>query len=107
MSRSFEQQREIDDALRNAIGHCPGCKHAYSSHGEYGCHVKVGSASCDDAYCDCRVTAPSIVLLLNEERRVEAFKKPCPDHKRYRALRKPTGNCEACWRLYIKVHPEP
>lgn len=29
------------------------CEHAPHQHGAYGCSVKVGSPSCDDAYCDC------------------------------------------------------
>lgn len=32
-------------------------------------------------------------------------KYPCNEHKRYQAKRKPTGNCEACWRYYVKVNP--
>lgn len=31
--------------------------------------------------------------------------KPCPDHKRYQAIRRPRVNCEACWRLWIFRHP--
>lgn len=26
----------------------------------------------------------------------------CQDHPRYKLKRKPTGNCEMCWRLWIK-----
>ena len=29
------------------------CGHSSSYHGDFGCGVKVGSASCDDAYCFC------------------------------------------------------
>lgn len=29
------------------------CGHPFHEHGDTGCGHKVGSASCDDAYCDC------------------------------------------------------
>lgn len=29
----------------------------------------------------------------------------CSKHKRYQAKRKPTGNCEACWRYYVAANP--
>jgi hypothetical protein len=30
------------------------CKHSPEEHNDLGCTVKVGSASCDDQYCDCQ-----------------------------------------------------
>lgn len=32
---------------------------------------------------------------------MEANGEMCSKHPRYRALSKPTGNCEACWRLWF------
>lgn len=29
----------------------------------------------------------------------------CINHYRYQAKRRPTGNCEACWRYYFQVNP--
>lgn len=29
----------------------------------------------------------------------------CKKHRTYKAIRKPTTSCEACWRLYIQKHP--
>jgi len=57
----------VEDALT-----CPSCKHAWSAHNEYGCGVKVGSASCDDAYCDCCAKPPKIVEEERKERRKAA-----------------------------------
>lgn len=34
-------------------GPCRHCEHPMSQHNGFGCAVKVGSASCDDAYCSC------------------------------------------------------
>lgn len=29
----------------------------------------------------------------------------CADHKRYKAAKPPANRCEACWRLWMLVHP--
>lgn len=31
---------------------------------------------------------------------------PCPDHKRYKAIRPPKTTCKACWRFWVAKHPE-
>lgn len=80
----------------------PGCTcgHGTRMHNEYGCYEKVGSASCDDAYCHCSAV-PRAVLDERRARIVEA--RRCTAHRRYAAARKPTSTCEACWRLWVAV----
>jgi len=29
----------------------------------------------------------------------------CPYHKKYKAVRKPTGGCVHCWQKWFELHP--
>lgn len=49
------EDRRAKEAFQKEMltaGPC-SCGHSWNEHGIYGCFVKVGSASCDDAYCSC------------------------------------------------------
>lgn len=50
---SMKAARARADELLAPPEGCPSCEHSRSEHGYNGCAVKVGSASCDDAYCSC------------------------------------------------------
>lgn len=45
---------EVKDTQKNIIHPvCSSCHHSVDDHNEYGCTLKTGSPSCDDAYCTC------------------------------------------------------
>lgn len=50
---SMKDARARADELLAPPEGCPSCEHSRAEHGYNGCAVKVGSASCDDAYCSC------------------------------------------------------
>jgi len=31
----------------------------------------------------------------------------CKKHPKYKGIRKPRANCEACWRIYLKTENKP
>ena len=44
--------------------------------------------------------APEFTALCDEYARTKCLK-----HPRYAGKRRPTGNCEKCWRIYIEKNP--
>lgn len=72
----------VDDCPRGF--HCPEllrCTLGDPDSAEYWC-----------AYCKVRCTQDG----------QELWRKLCDEHPRYRALRKPRGTCEGCWRAWIE-----
>lgn len=79
------------------------CGHHWATHNEFGCYVKIGSPSCDDAYCSCSLLPPIMCVAQREQRRLLAIKTPCRTHPRYQVIRRPRTACEGCWRMWLEV----
>jgi hypothetical protein len=81
------------------------CGHGWGMHNEYGCYEKVGSASCDDAYCFCGVVPPKLKAELKESKRLSLLKS-CKTHPKYQIKAKPRSTCEECWRMWVTLNDD-
>ncbi len=90
----LEQQKVVAKAAN------PGCTCScgISMHGRDGCFSKNGH----DIYCSCSAVPVAVQAKIRAEL-VERYK--CAKHQAYVAAKRPSDQCEGCWRLWVKVNP--